>query len=136
MSGNASSSPSTVFAAVALGIITGATAVAAVWAAAPLIGYIVGISAATMTLYAYDKRAAVKNRMRVPERVLHGLALLGGSPAALVSQRIFRHKTSKASFRIWFWLIVLFQIAVIAVAVWWHWHPPAWLPEGLRAPGA
>jgi len=98
----------------------------------PLLGYIGGINLATMVLYGYDKQAAVHHRLRVPENVLHVVALLGGSPAALISQRMFRHKTAKTSFRVSFWLIVVVQVALIAAAIWWRRHPPAWLPDALR----
>jgi uncharacterized membrane protein YsdA (DUF1294 family) len=50
---------------------------------------------------------------RAPEMVLHTLALLGGSPTALISQKLFRHKTSKKSFIIIYWLIVLMQTGMI-----------------------
>lgn len=130
-----SSSPVWIFATAALIIVAAVTGLAITGEATPLIGYAAGISTATIALYGYDKRAAAKNRLRVPEKVLHGLALLGGSPAALLSQQLFRHKTSKASFRIWFWLIVVVQLAVIGAALWWRAHPPAWLPGGLRSTG-
>ena len=86
-----SSSPITIFAAAALIIIAVVMALAIYGEATPLIGYAAGISTATIALYGYDKRAAVKNRLRVPEKVLHGLAILGGSPAAFLSQQMFRH---------------------------------------------
>jgi len=130
-----SSSPVSIFAAAALIIAAAVSALAIYGAATPLIGYAAGISAATIALYGYDKQAAVKNRLRVPEKVLHVLALLGGSPAALLSQKMFRHKTSKASFRFWFWIIVAIQLAAIAAGLWWGAHPPACLPEGLRPTG-
>jgi uncharacterized membrane protein YsdA (DUF1294 family) len=48
----------------------------------------------------------------VPERVLHGLALLGGSPGAWAGMRLFRHKTVKGSFRAVFWFILAAQVAL------------------------
>ncbi len=69
----------------------------------------------TFGLYGYDKRAARRGTWRVPERVLHGLALLGGSPGALLGQRVFRHKTAKRSFQFAFWAIVVLQVALIAL---------------------
>jgi len=51
---------------------------------------------------------------RVPEAVLHGLALVGGTPGALAGQAMFRHKTRKPSFRRVFASIVLLQILLIA----------------------
>ena len=127
------SSPFAIFCLVALLLVGGAVALALYAAVPPLIGYVAGINLATMALYGYDKRAAMKNRLRVPENVLHGVALLGGSPAALLSQRMFRHKTVKTSFRVSFWLIVVVQVAVLAAGLWWRQHPPSWLPDALRA---
>jgi len=47
---------------------------------------------------------------------LHLLELLGGWPAALLSQRILRHKTSKMSYQIILWLLVsLYQFAAFDV---------------------
>jgi len=60
-------------------------------------------------LYRNDKRAAIRGERRTPENTLHLLALLGGWPAALLAQQLFRHKTSKINFRIVFWFTVLFN---------------------------
>jgi len=133
MSGRApQSSPFAIFSLAALLGVGGAVALALYAGFPPLLGYVAGINLATMALYGCDKRAAVKNRLRVPENVLHAVALLGGSPAALLSQQMFRHKTVKTSFRISFWLIVVVQVALIAAAIWWRQHPPSWLPDALR----
>jgi uncharacterized membrane protein YsdA (DUF1294 family) len=75
-----------------------------------------GLNVATAYLYAYDKGAAIAERPRVPEALLHVHALLGGSPAALVSQAVFRHKTVKRGFRALTWAIFVLQVAVLAVA--------------------
>src|SRR4051812_30957114 len=61
--------------------------------------YLLAINVTTATLYGYDKRAASFGGLRVPECILHAFALLGGTPAAFASQRIFRHKTLKTRFR-------------------------------------
>lgn len=89
----------------------------------PLLGALAGINVATILLYGYDKAVAGGARSRVPENLLHALALLGGSPAALLSQTVFRHKTVKTSFRRVYWLIVVLQLAVIIAAV-WYWRRP------------
>jgi uncharacterized membrane protein YsdA (DUF1294 family) len=63
---------------------------------APLLPtYLVGINLSTFLLFAYDKRAAMQGRLRVPERVLLTVALLGGAIAALLAMVILRHKTIK-----------------------------------------
>ncbi|QXI25791.1 DUF1294 domain-containing protein [Pseudomonas vanderleydeniana] len=58
-------------------------------------------------LYWDDKRKARNDAWRIPEKVLHGVELLGGWPGALIAQQAFRHKTRKLSFQVVFWLIVL-----------------------------
>ena len=79
----------------------------------PLISYFIAINITTFLLYGYDKNISSTEKVRVPERTLHKLALLGGSPAGLFAQRLFRHKTLKGSFQTIYWVIVVFQIGVI-----------------------
>jgi uncharacterized membrane protein YsdA (DUF1294 family) len=89
----------------------------------PLVAaYLGGINLATACAYVYDKFAAVRGYGRIPERLLHVLAACGGSPAALVSQSVFRHKTIKRSFRMWFWAIFAVQLAALAVWAYYDWH--------------
>lgn len=79
------------------------------------LAYLAGVNVVTFFAYLYDKAAAGRSAWRVPERGLHILAFAGGSPAAVVGQAAFRHKTAKRSFRIWFWGIVIVQIAAIII---------------------
>lgn len=126
------SSPFAVFGFAAAAIVAGGVALSVYASVHPLIGYAAGINVAAFFLYGYDKAAAEGRRLRVPENVLHAAALLGGSPAALLAQQVFRHKTTKPSFRVSFWLIVAVQVAAIAAAVWWRQHPREWLPAAWR----
>ena len=82
-----------------------------------LVVYVAGVNLVTFAMYAWDKRAAVRNRRRVPERSLLTAALLGGSPAAFVAGRLMRHKTVKRSFRLRFALVVVIQLALLGLAV-------------------
>ena len=75
-----------------------------------LYAYLLSVNLTTFLMYGSDKYRAIYNRSRIPEIVLHLLALAGGSPAALIAQLIFRHKTRKRSFRIIFVAIVLVQL--------------------------
>lgn len=81
--------------------------------------YLIGINLATFLLYGYDKSIAGGTSTRVPERVLHGAELAGGTPAAFVAQRLFHHKTQKSSFQVRFWIIVGIQVAVVGLL--WFW---------------
>jgi uncharacterized membrane protein YsdA (DUF1294 family) len=78
-----------------------------------LFSYLIAINAATFLAYAYDKHAARKHRPRVRERTLHIMALIGGSPGALIAQQLLRHKTTKRSFQLTYWGIVVLQSMAI-----------------------
>lgn len=79
----------------------------------PLLAYLFAINLTTLLTYAHDQRAARNHKSRVPESTVHLLALLGGSPAALAAQQRLRHKTSKRSFQLTYWGIVVVQAAVL-----------------------
>ena len=84
-----------------------------------LLVYLAGVNLVTFAMYARDKRAAGRGKRRIPERSLLTAALLGGSPAALVAGRMLRHKTVKRSFRLRFALVVVIQLALIGLVVYW-----------------
>ncbi len=64
-------------------------------------------SAVAYRVHAVDKRRAEEGLWRIPEANLHLLELLGGWPGAFLAQRRLRHKCSKGSYQVMFWLIVL-----------------------------
>jgi uncharacterized membrane protein YsdA (DUF1294 family)/cold shock CspA family protein len=74
-----------------------------------VVSFLIAINITTGVMYAYDKTISSSNLLRIPEKVLHGLAFLGGSPSALIAQKLFRHKTVKHSFQIIYWSIVAIQ---------------------------
>lgn len=65
------------------------------------------LSLITYRLYQHDKMQAQSGGWRVPESTLHFAELCGGWPGAFLAQRRLRHKCSKGSYQIVFWLIVL-----------------------------
>jgi len=71
------------------------------------------INLVTMMAYASDKKAAKKGDWRVPEIQLHLLELLGGSPGAFLSQKLFHHKTKKKSFQLSFLFVFAVQIVIV-----------------------
>ena len=76
--------------------------------------YKLTFSLITFILYGYDKAQACISGRRVCEITLHTLEFLGGWPGALIGQHFFQHKTTKLSYQIWFWLIV-----VAHQLLWW-----------------
>ncbi|MFY0641340.1 MAG: DUF1294 domain-containing protein [Bermanella sp.] len=67
----------------------------------------------TYVAYAKDKKAAINNEWRVPEKTLHLMSVLFGWPGAAIAQERFRHKTQKTSFVVMFWVTVSINIGVI-----------------------
>jgi uncharacterized membrane protein YsdA (DUF1294 family) len=77
--------------------------------------YLSSVNAVGFSLYALDKLAAKTGWLRVPESLLQLMALLGATPASIAAQQLFWHKTTKRSFQVLFWLIVLLQIGGIYI---------------------
>jgi uncharacterized membrane protein YsdA (DUF1294 family) len=75
----------------------------------PLVAWMAGWTPVAFAAYGIDKRAAVRGGWRIPETVLHGLALVGGVIGAWGGRAVFRHKTQRPVF-----LVVL----VVASVLW------------------
>jgi uncharacterized membrane protein YsdA (DUF1294 family) len=90
-------------------------------------GYTVLVSAVTYAVYRMDKRRAEEGLWRVPEANLHLLELLGGWPGAFIAQRRLRHKCSKVSYQVMFWLIVvIYQVAALDSLQDWRFARAGW----------
>ena len=81
------------FVAIALAYLT-FTTVQVNW----YITWLVFWSGVTFIYYGFDKWQAGHNGWRVPELVLHALALLGGFVGGWVGRLVFHHKTHKPRF--------------------------------------
>ncbi|WP_374570163.1 DUF1294 domain-containing protein [Phenylobacterium sp.] len=68
--------------------------------------YLAAVNAAAFFLFAADKRRAIRDERRIPERELLTCAALGGVFGAVAAQQIFRHKTRKEPFRSVLWAIL------------------------------
>lgn len=74
--------------------------------------YLILINAAAWLLMLIDKRNAQKHLFRVPEKVLLGIGILGGSLGGICGMVMFRHKTRKPVFSIGLPVILLLQIGI------------------------
>ncbi|CAM2733907.1 Uncharacterized membrane protein YsdA, DUF1294 family [Flavobacterium succinicans] len=61
----------------------------------------------------YDKIVAQKHKRRIPEATLLTFVFFGGTVGSGLAMLLFRHKTSKTSYLLKFWLIVILQIMAI-----------------------
>jgi uncharacterized membrane protein YsdA (DUF1294 family) len=72
-------------------------------------------SGITFILYGFDKAQAKVGGWRVPEIVLHALALSGGFPGGWVGRSMFRHKTQKGFFT---FVLVISTILYLGLGCW------------------
>ena len=75
------------------------------------LGYVAVLSVISAIVCIYDKIVSKKNKveLRVPEKRLFLLSLLGGSVAMLVCMLLIRHKTKHKRFMIGIPLIIVLQ---------------------------
>jgi uncharacterized membrane protein YsdA (DUF1294 family) len=86
-----------------------------------LTGIPLAVSLFTFLAYRSDKRRAEAGQWRIAESTLHLAELAGGWPGAFLAQRTFRHKISKVSFQVVFWIIVLlYQMVALDSLLGWR----------------
>jgi uncharacterized membrane protein YsdA (DUF1294 family) len=86
------------------------------WLGLPvLLAWMGGWTIPAFAMYGIDKRQALHDGWRVPEAVLHGLALIGGVLGAWAGRAYFRHKTQKPVFTV---VLVVATVLWAAIAIW------------------
>ncbi len=78
-----------------------------------VVAYLVIINLISFIAMGADKRSAVRNERRIPERTLFLIAIIGGSLGSILGMKAFRHKTRHKRFVIGMPLILFVQ-AVMA----------------------
>ncbi|MBQ7795316.1 MAG: DUF1294 domain-containing protein [Lachnospiraceae bacterium] len=84
-----------------------------------LIIYMVLINIIAFAMYGIDKRKAIKDQWRIPEKTLLLVALIGGSIGAFSGMQVFHHKTKHWKFLIGVPACLVLHIA-LAVFYWWN----------------
>lgn len=77
--------------------------------------YFIVINIGTFLVMLEDKKRAINQRFRIPEKVLFLLTILGGSLGIVAAMRFIRHKSNKNSFKITIALIVMLQISLLYI---------------------
>lgn len=75
--------------------------------------YLIAINVITFFLYGIDKMKAQRSKWRIPEAVLLGLAVIGGTIGALFGMRVWNHKTKHKIFKYGLPLLLLIQILLL-----------------------
>ena len=80
-----------------------------------LLYYLIVINVVTFLVYGIDKWKAKQSKWRIPEATLLLLAVIGGSVGAWLGMKTWHHKTMHKKFKYGLPLILLAQIALIAL---------------------
>ncbi len=72
------------------------------------------LNAVSFGLMAYDKRCAKQGKWRVPEKTLFIAAGLFGGLGGVLGMTVCRHKTKHWYFRVFFPVMLILQIALLA----------------------
>ena len=78
---------------------------------------LLSVSLLAFFLYGIDKKLAGVGEGRIPEKVLLGLAALGGAVGAFFGRILFRHKTNKAYFSLVIILSLVLQIGTLVLLI-------------------
>jgi uncharacterized membrane protein YsdA (DUF1294 family) len=82
-----------------------------------IIYILIGINVLTFFVYGWDKWKAKHGKWRISEATLLMLALVGGTIGALLGMQVWHHKTMHLKFKYGLPLILLAQIALIALVI-------------------
>lgn len=81
----------------------------------PLEAWLITVNAIALLFFGYDKLLAWGGRLRIPEQVLLGLALVGGSPGILAGMLLFWHKIRKNDFQRILAAVMILQCFVFGI---------------------
>lgn len=76
--------------------------------------FLLAINIFAFLLMGYDKKLAQTRKRRISEKALLTSAMIGGSIGSGIGMLYYRHKTSKNSYLIKFWGIVIVQIIALS----------------------
>lgn len=79
--------------------------------------YLLLINYITFSLIHLDKKNAIANKRRIPEKnILYSIAM-GGTIGGWIAMNKFKHKTKKYPFRGYFYAIIILQIVLFYVII-------------------
>ena len=79
-----------------------------------IVSYLVMMNAVGLAVMGLDKKKAIKNEWRIPEKTLFLVSIIGGSVGTLVGMYLFRHKTKH-----WYFVVGMPLILIAHVVVGW-----------------
>ena len=82
-----------------------------------IIAYVLIINIIGFFSMLIDKRRAINNKWRIPEKTLFLIAILGGSIGSIFGMRLFRHKTKHWYFVLGMPIILIIQLVIISLVL-------------------
>lgn len=81
-----------------------------------LLYYLLSINFISAIFFYSDKKKAIKNKQRIPEKILHWFELLGGVFSIITLMYIIRHKNNKLKYYwITYLLLVMWIVALVCL---------------------
>lgn len=77
--------------------------------------YLVMMNALGLAIMGIDKKRAIKNEWRIPEKTLFTVSIIGGSIGTLMGMYLFRHKTKHWYFVVGMPAILVIQLVLCAL---------------------
>lgn len=84
-----------------------------------LLVYLLLVNVAAFAMYGIDKRKAMRDQWRIPEKTLLLVALIGGSLGAFAGMQVFRHKTKHWKFILGVPVCMILHV-VLGILYWWY----------------
>lgn len=81
--------------------------------------YLIFINLLSFLLMGLDKYKARHKKWRIPEKTLFLIAILGGSIGSILGMQLFRHKTKHTTFVIGMPCILIIQIILTVLFIWY-----------------
>ena len=79
-----------------------------------IVSYLVMMNAVGLAVMGLDKKKAIRNEWRIPEKTLFLVSIIGGSIGTLVGMYLFRHKTKH-----WYFVVGMPAILIAHIVIGW-----------------
>jgi len=77
--------------------------------------YILGVNVITFILMRIDKKKAIEQQYRIPERTFWFLSILGGAIGSYLGMKAFRHKTKHVSFMVGMPILIFVNVIIFGL---------------------
>lgn len=76
--------------------------------------YLLFINIKSYVIFAKDKKSAIKNKQRIPERVLFNHMWMGGAVGSALAMFLLRHKTQHKNFTVTVMILLFVQLLIFS----------------------